>query len=253
VTQPHSFNLEGQTILITGASSGFGAHFAELLSEAGAEVILAARRIEKLQETQKKIEAAGGKASCLSMDVSKEESIEAAYKEITKLDCIINNAGINEIGASHELSVEQWDKVLNTNLKGVWLNSKHAIRFWKANQQAGNIINIASILGLRLANQLPAYSASKAGCVHFTKTLTLDYARDNIRANVICPGYFETDINRDFMTSEAGQKQIKRIPYKRMGQLHELNGPLLLLASPLSSYMSGCVLTVDGAHTCSTL
>ncbi len=247
------FDLSNQTILITGASSGFGAHFAEVLSEAGAEVILAARRVDKLKETQEKIEANGGKASCIAMDVSAAESVEAAYKQISKLDCIINNAGINELGAAHELSAEQWDRVVDTNLKGVWLNSKEAIKFWKAKQQAGNIINIASIVGLRVANQLPPYAASKAGCIHLTKSLALDYARDSIRANVICPGYFETDINRDFMASGPGQKQISRIPYKRMGQLHELNGPLLLLASPLSSYMSGSVITVDGAHTCSTL
>lgn len=248
-----SSNLKGNTILITGASSGFGAHFAEVLAKAGAEIILAARRIEKLQETQKKVEALGAKASCISMDVSDARSVEAAFNSITKLDILINNAGVNEIGTAHELNEEQWDRVIDTNLKGVWLNSKAAIRFWKNKGQAGNIINIASIVGLRVANQLPPYAASKAGCIHLTKSLALDYARDNIRVNVICPGYFETDINRDFMASEPGQKQIKRIPFKRMGQLHELDGPLLLLASPLSSYMSGSVLTVDGAHTCSTL
>lgn len=249
----YAVNLSGKTILITGASSGFGVHFAEVLSQAGAEVILAARRLEKLEETRKKVEALGGKASCLEMDVSDAKSVEAAYQHIKKLDCIINNAGINEIGAAHLLSETQWDNVVDTNLKGVWLNSKSAINFWKTNKQAGNIINIASILGLRVANQLPPYAASKAACIQLTKSLALDYARDNIRSNVICPGYFETDINRDFMASELGQKQISRIPYKRMGQLHELNGPLLLLASDASSYMSGSVITVDGAHICSTL
>lgn len=249
----NSFDLSGKTILITGASSGFGVHFAEVLAQAGAELILAARRIHKLEETQKKVESLGGKATCIEMDVSNGESVAKAYQHINQLDCIINNAGINELGAAHTLTEEQWDSVVDTNLKGVWLNSKAAINFWKANKQAGNIINIASILGLRVANQLPPYAASKAACIQFTKSLALDYARDNIRSNVICPGYFETDINRDFMMSDAGQKQISRIPYKRMGQLKELNGPLLLLASDASSYMSGSVITVDGAHICSTL
>ena len=138
-------------------------------------------------------------------------------------------------------------------MKGVWLNIKHAIQHWKRKQIPGNIINIASIVGLRVANQLPPYAASKAATIQLSKSVALDYARDQIRCNAICPGYFETDINRDFMKSEAGIKQIKRIPYKRLGQLNELNGPLLLLASDASAYMSGSILTVDGAHTCSTL
>ncbi len=247
------FDLRAQKILITGASSGFGAHFAKVLARAGAEVVLAARRTDKLEQSKQEVEALGGKATLIAMDVSNAESVAQGFAQLHDLTCIINNAGINEEGSAHTLANEQWDKVLDTNLKGVWLVSKEAIKLWKRNAKAGNIINIASIVGLRVANQLPAYAASKAGCVHLTKSLALDYARDNIRANVICPGYFETDINRDFMASEAGQKQIKRIPYKRMGQLDELNGVLLLLASPLSSYMSGSVITVDGAHTCSTL
>ncbi len=247
------FSLKNQSILITGASSGLGAHFAEVLAQAGAEVILAARRVDKLRETRHRVEQLGGKAQCIEMDVSNAASVSAAYQSIKKLDCIINNAGLNVEGATHGLAEVDWDTVIDTNLKGVWLNSKAAITFWKANKQAGNIINIASILGLRVANQLPAYTASKAACVQLTKSLALDYARDSIRCNAICPGYFETDINKDFMATDAGQKQIKRIPYKRMGQLHELNGVLLLLTSSASSYMSGSIIAVDGGHLCSTL
>jgi NAD(P)-dependent dehydrogenase (short-subunit alcohol dehydrogenase family) len=247
------FSLQGQSILITGASSGFGAHFAQVLAQAGAEVILAARRVDKLRETQTLVEKLGGKATCIEMDVSNSNSVEAAYQHIKKLDCIINNAGLNVEGSTHGLAEADWDTVIDTNLKGVWLNSKAAINFWKTKQQAGNIINIASILGLRVANQLPAYTASKAACVQFTKSIALDYARNQIRCNAICPGFFETDINKDFMATEAGQKQIKRIPYKRMGQLHELDGVLLLLCSSASSYMSGSIIAVDGAHLCSTL
>ena len=247
------FSLQGQSILITGASSGFGAHFAQVLADAGAEVILAARRADKLRQTQALVERRGGKAACIEMDVSNSSSVEKAYQQIGKLDCVINNAGLNVEGSTHGLAEADWDTVIDTNLKGIWLNSKAAISFWKTKQQPGNIINIASILGLRVANQLPAYTASKAACVQLTKSIALDYARNKIRCNAICPGYFETDINKDFMATEAGQKQIKRIPYKRMGQLHELDGVLLLLASSASSYMSGSIIAVDGAHLCSTL
>ncbi len=247
------FNLQGKSVLITGASSGFGAHFAEVLAQEGAHVILAARRTDKLEETAAKVVEIGSSAQTLAMDVSDADSVQRAFSQIDRLDCLINNAGINTLGASHSLSEEEWDKVIDTNLKGVWLNTKHAIQFWKERAQTGNIINIASIVGLRVANQLPPYAASKAACIHYTKSVALDYARDNIRCNAICPGYFETDINRDFMESPAGQKQVSRIPYKRMGQLKELNGPLLLLVSDASSYMSGSVISVDGGHLCSTL
>lgn len=248
-----SFDLNGKTILITGASSGFGAHFALVLAKAGAELILAARRTDKLAETQRAVEALGAKASCIAMDVSDSQSVQKAYDSIEKLDVLINNAGINIVGTAHDMEEQDWDAVVDTNLKGVWLNIKHAIKHWKKENKPGNIINIASIVGLRVANQLPPYAASKAATIHLSKSVALDYARDNIRCNAICPGYFETDINRDFMKSEPGIKQIKRIPYKRLGQLEELNGPLLLLASEASSYMSGSVIAVDGAHLCSTL
>ncbi len=247
------FRLDGKRVLITGASSGFGAHFGHVLAKQGATVILGARRVEKLEETAAAIRAAGGKAETVKLDVSSGTSIAAAFAAMGKVDVVINNAGINVEASATALTEDEWDSVANTNLKGMWMVSKEAIKQWQADKRPGNIINIASILGLRVASQLPVYTATKAGAVQLTKSLALDYARYNIRINAICPGYFETDINRDWFQTEPGQKMIKRMPFRRLGNLPELDGPLLLLASDASSYMSGSIVVVDGAHTQNSL
>lgn len=247
------FSLQGKTVLITGASSGFGAHFAEVLAAAGADLVLAARRVEKLEQTADAVRKLGRTATVVAMDVSDHQSVAKAFAEMPPLDVVINNAGINRLGAMDELPEEDWDAILDTNLKGVWAVSKQAIQRWRAESRPGNIINIASVLGLRVGGQLVAYAASKAAVVQMTRAVALDYARDNIRCNAICPGYFLTDINREHMDGEWGQRLIKRIPFRRLGNLPELDGPLLLLASDASRYMSGAAVPVDGAHLCSTL
>ncbi|MFZ5724399.1 MAG: SDR family NAD(P)-dependent oxidoreductase [Pseudomonadota bacterium] len=247
------FRLDGKRVLITGASSGFGAHFAEVLAAAGATVVLGARRVEKLETTAQKVRASGGKAETVSLDVTNADSVAAAFAGMATPDVVINNAGINIEGSATSLSEADWDQVVDTNLKGVWLVSREAIRRWVNEQRPGNIVNIASILGLRVASQLPPYTASKAGVIQLTRSLALDYARHNIRVNAICPGYFETDINRDWFRTEPGQKMIKRMPFRRLGNLPELDGPLLLLASDASAYMSGSTVVVDGAHTQNSL
>ena len=247
------FSLQGKTVLITGASSGFGAHFAEVLAGAGDDLVLAARRVEKLEQTADAVRKLGRTATVVAMDVSDHQSVAKAFAEMPPLDVVINNAGINRLGAMDELPEEDWDAILDTNLKGVWAVSKQAIQRWRAESRPGNIINIASVLGLRVGGQLVAYAASKAAVVQMTRAVALDYARDNIRCNAICPGYFLTDINREHMDGEWGQRLIKRIPFRRLGNLPELDGPLLLLASDASRYMSGAAVPVDGAHLCSTL
>jgi len=247
------FRLDNKTVLITGASSGFGAHFAEVLAGAGADLVLAARRVDKLEQTAQRVQALGRQATVVSMDVSDHASVEAAFAAMPPIDVVINNAGINRVGALDALSEDDWDAVLDTNLKGVWAVSKFAIQAWRTRGVPGNIVNIASVLGLRVGNQLPPYVASKAGVVQLTRSIALDYARDNIRCNAICPGYFLTDINRDFFDTEHGKKMIKRVPFKRLGEMPDLDGPLLLLASDASRYMSGAAVPVDGAHLCSTL
>lgn len=247
------FSLVGKTALVTGASSGLGAHFAAVLAAAGADLVLAARRTDKLDAVAAQARALGRQVSVVQMDVADHSSIEQAFAAMPRLDVVVNNAGMNIVGAVDVLSEPDWDTVVDTNLKGVWMVSKFAVQQWRAANQPGNIINIASVLGLRVSGHIPAYVASKAAVVQLTKAIALDYARDNIRCNAICPGYFLTEINRDYMQSPLGEKMIKRIPYKRIGNLSELDGPLLLLASDASSYMSGSIMAVDGGHLCSTL
>ncbi len=247
------FRLDGKRVFITGASSGFGAHFADVLAAAGATVVLGARRAGKLEETAARVRAAGGKAETVKLDVSSEASVKAAFDAMPAPDVVINNAGINIEASTLDLTGDEWDRVVDTNVKGMWMVSREAIRLWINEKRPGNIINIASILGLRVQSQLAAYTASKAAAIQLTRSLAIDYARHNIRVNAICPGYFETDINRDWFRTEGGQKMIKRVPFRRLGNLPELDGPLLLLASDASSYMSGSCVVVDGAHTQSTL
>ncbi len=247
------FSVAGKRILITGASSGFGAHFAKALAEEGADVVLAARRVEKLEDTANAVRALGREATVVPMDVSDHTSVEAAFADMPPLDVVVNNAGISQEGPTENIPEEEWDRVIDTNLKGVWAVSKFAIQQWKRDGRPGSIVNIASILGLRVGGRVAPYTASKAAVVQLTKSLALDCARYNIRCNAICPGYVETDINRDFFSSPQAEKMLKRIPYRRLGQIDELVGPLLLLASDASSYMSGAIIAVDGGHLCNTL
>ncbi|MGB2336088.1 MAG: SDR family NAD(P)-dependent oxidoreductase [Alcanivorax sp.] len=247
------FSVAGKRILITGASSGFGAHFATALAEEGADVVLAARRVEKLEDTARAVRALGREAIVVPMDVSDHASVEAAFADMPPLDVVVNNAGISQEGPTENIPEEEWDRVVDTNLKGVWAVSKFAIQQWKRDGRPGSIVNIASILGLRVGGRVAPYTASKAAVVQLTKSLALDCARYNIRCNAICPGYVETDINADFFNSPQAEKMLKRIPYRRLGQIDELVGPLLLLASDASSYMSGAIIAVDGGHLCNTL
>lgn len=247
------FDITGKRILITGASSGFGARFATALAERGADLVLAARRVEKLEQTAEAVRGLGREALVVPMDVADHASVEKAFADMPALDVVVNNAGISREGATDTLSEEDWDAVIDTNLNGVWAVSKFAIQQWRRDGRPGNIINIASILGLRVGAMLSPYTVSKAGVVQLTKSIALDYARYNIRCNAICPGYVETDINRAFFQGPHGEKLIKRIPFRRLGRIDELLGPLLLLASDASSYMSGTAIPVDGAHLCNTL
>lgn len=249
----HRFDVTGKRILITGASSGFGAHFALALAEQGADLVLAARRVEKLEKTAEAVRALGRDAQVVPMDVADHASVEAAFAGMPALDVVINNAGISRDGATDTISEEDWNAVVDTNLNGVWAVSKFAIQQWRRDSRPGNIINIASVLGLRVGAMLAPYTASKAAVVQLTKSIALDYARYQIRCNAICPGYFETDINREFFQGPHGEKLIKRIPFRRLGQIPELVGPLLLLASDASTYMSGAAIPVDGAHLCNTV
>lgn len=247
-------DLRGKRVLVTGASGGLGRHFAELLASHGAMVTLAARRKDALEETCARIEAAGGSARAVQMDVADGTSVAAALSEAaTSFHILVNNAGISGAARALDLDEAEWDRVLDTNLKGVFVVAQAVARGMKAAGHGGAIVNIASILGHRVAGNVSAYATSKAGVLQLTKALALEWARDGIRVNALCPGYIETDINREFFASEAGQQLIKRIPQRRLGMPQELDGALLLLASAAGSYITGSSIEVDGGHLVSSL
>lgn len=247
------FDLSGKAALVTGASSGLGRHAALLLAAAGAKVALAARRLEPLVELEKQIEALDGRAIPLRLDVTDPASIadcvNAAETELGAISILVNNAGIADTKPAFEVTEAEWDRVVDTNLKGAWLVAQEVGRHMAHLGHGGSIINIASVLGLAGSQQIPAYCASKGGVVNLTRALAVEWARHGIRVNALAPGYIKTEINREFLTSAAGENLRKSIPLRRFGQPEDLDGPLLLLASDAGRYMTGAVLVVDGAQS----
>lgn len=252
-----AFSLSGQVALVTGASGDLGRHFALILAEAGAAVALMARRGDLVAAEAEKLRAAGHRAAAVTGDITLAPSINAAFaaaeNELGPISLLVNNAGISLTVPALDLADGDWDQVLDTNLKGAWLAAHEAARRWVAAKVPGNVINIASILGQRVASQTLPYAVSKAGMIQMTRALSLEWARHNIRVNALAPGYIRTALNDEFFGSEAGAALIKRIPQRRLGTLQDLDGPLLLLASDASRYMTGSVLTVDGGHLNSSL
>ena len=251
------FSLAGKTALITGASSGFGRHFAQVLSRAGAKVGLAARRVEALEEVAKQIQAAGGTAAVTRMDVTDAAAVKAGVdsliRSLGRIDVLVNNSGTTVTKPVLEQTEQDWDAVVDVNLKGAFLVATEVGRRMRDDGEGGAIINIESILSFRQTQLIAPYAASKAGLTQLTKTLALELARFRIRVNGIAPGYFVTDINREFFQTEAGAALVKRVPQRRSGNVEDLDGPLLLLASDASRYMTGATLVVDGGHLVSTL
>ncbi|WP_414475606.1 SDR family NAD(P)-dependent oxidoreductase [Microvirga sp. M2] len=249
-------DLSGRSALVTGASSGLGRHFAKVLARAGAKVIVAARRVGALEDVCNEISELGGAARAVPLDVNDQASVEKAIEAAassSRLDILVNNAGVTVTKSVLDVSEEEWDRVVDTNLKGNFLVAQAAARIMKSQGSGGAIINIASILGLRAAGHVSPYMASKAGVVHLTKAMALELARYNIRVNALCPGYIETELNQDFFASEAGQALIRRIPQRRLGSPSDLDGALLLLCSDAGSYITGSALAVDGGHLVSSL
>ncbi|MGL5839261.1 MAG: SDR family NAD(P)-dependent oxidoreductase [Sphingorhabdus sp.] len=247
------FGLTGKKALVTGASSGLGAHFAMVLAKAGAHVVIAARRQAALERVADEIEAAGGSATPLQLDVADSRSLADFAPHMAGLDIVVNNAGIVREAAALDQTEADWDAVIGTNLKGCFLIAQAAARAFRAHGRGGEIINIASILGLRQGSMVAPYAVAKAGLVQMTKVLALEWARYNIRVNAIAPGYVATELNEDFWTTEPGQAMVKKIPQRRLGDLASFDAPLLMLAAAASPYMTGSILTIDGGHMVSSL
>jgi len=218
---------------------------------------LLARRKRLAEEVAAEIDAEGGHAWAYAADVTDSDSLHQALHDIEAQigipDILVNNAGAHAGDMALDLKLADWDSVIETNLKGAWLLTQQLAQHWVEKQHHGTVINIASILGIGTSAGVMPYAVSKAGLIQMTKALALEWARYGIRVNAIAPGYFPTDLNRDFLASEAGEAIKKRVPMRRFGALEDLDGPLLLLASPASAYMTGSVITVDGGHLVASL
>ena len=251
------FRVDGKLALVTGAGTGLGRQFAETLAEAGATVALAARRREKLEETAAAIEAAGGKALCLDLDVTSRESIVRCLTELNEragvADILVNNAGIARQAFATDMSESDCNDVIDTNLSGVFRMAQVGAQAMIKAGKRGSIINIGSILGMRVSKALASYIAAKAGVLHLTKALALEFSRYGIRVNAIAPGYFVTEMNQAEFDAGGSELVKKQVPMGRVGDLPEIGGPLLLLASDAGSYMTGSVVAVDGGHLITSL
>lgn len=248
------FSVAGKRILITGASSGLGRHFALALAAAGARVAVAARRVDRLQALTEEL---GGDAMALALDVTSRASVVAALDEMTArwggIDVLVNNAGVSDTRRVLDYDDAGWDAIVDTNLKGAWMAAQEAARRMVEAGNGGSIINITSILATRLAGAVSPYCSAKAGLAHLTRAMALELARHGVRVNSLAPGYVMTEINQDFLQSEAGERLRQRIPTRRFCQPQDLDGALLLLASDASAAMTGVELVVDNGHALSGL
>jgi NAD(P)-dependent dehydrogenase (short-subunit alcohol dehydrogenase family) len=251
------FDMSGKVALVTGASGGLGRHFAGVLAQAGARVVLGARRPQQLAEAVDEITEAGGSARAVALDVTDGHSVHDAFDEIEEtvglVEVVINNAGTTVTKPLLEVSESEWDQVLATNLRGTWLVMREAARRMIDAKSGGSVVNITSILGDRVAGNVAPYTASKAAVTQLTKAAALELARYDIRVNALAPGYIRSDLNAEFFDSPPGQALMKRIPQRRLGIVSDLDAPLLLLASAAAPFMTGSVVAVDGGHLVSTL
>lgn len=251
------WDVTGKVVLVTGASSGLGAHFARTLAGAGASVVVAARRVDRLSALCEELETAGGEVAPVRLDVTDPESIAAAVERVGAsfgpIDVLVNNAGVGLSSRFVDTTVDQWNEVIGTNLLGVANVARAVVTSMMAAERPGSIINIASIMGLRTGPAASAYGSSKAAVMHLTRGMALELARYRIRVNAIVPGFFATELMEQTQDPTWLGALERGIPQRRIGQLVDLDGPLLLLASEASSYMTGSMLVVDGGHSSNSL
>lgn len=244
-----SIHLDGRTALITGASSGLGWRFAEVLAQAGARVALAARRTDRLEQLKRQIEQAGGKACAVAMDVTDVASVRAAVAAaetaLGGIDILLNNSGVSKQQRLVEVEEQDYDYVTDTNCKGAFFVAQAVGRSMIARKCSGRIINVSSVAGLRVVSQLGIYGVSKAAVIQMTKTMAFEWARYGINVNAICPGYIETELNSAYWNTEGGKKLVNMLPRRRVGRTQDLDGLVLLLASEQSDFINGAVIAAD--------
>jgi NAD(P)-dependent dehydrogenase (short-subunit alcohol dehydrogenase family) len=247
-------NFEGKIALVTGASSGLGARFAKVLAQAGAQVVLASRRTERLKELRAEIEADGGAAHVVALDVTDYASIKSAVAhaetEAGPIDILVNNSGVSTTQRLVDVTPEDYAYVMDTNQRGAFFVGQEVAKRMIARvkgdpKKQHRIINIASVAGLRVLPQLGIYCMSKAAVVHMTKSMAIEWGKYGINVNAICPGYVGTEINTEHFKSEQGQQLINMLPRKRVGKPEDLDGLLLLLAAEESHFINGAIVTAD--------
>lgn len=252
MTSVPNFGLQGRVALVTGAGTGLGARFCHVLAANGAAVVATARRADKVEAVAAAIRAAGGRATAVSTDVTDPASLKAAFDAAEQafgiVDVVIANAGITHADRAHEMADETWRRVLATNLDGVYYTAREAAARLIAAKKPGSIVAVASILGYGVAKGVSAYAVSKAGVVQLVQALGLEWAFRGVRVNAIAPGYFVTDINRDYLTEGMGAQMRRDIPMGRFGEEGDLDGALLLLASEAGRFITGTTITVDGGQ-----
>lgn len=247
------FSLEGRTALITGASSGLGLHLAGVLAHAGAAVVLAARRKDKVEQAAAELTSSGHQAHAVYLDVTQTATISAAFDaaEVAldkPVDILVNNAGILYGAKFLQQDEQEISRIFDTNLKGAFLVAQEGARRM-AKQKRGSIINMASTAGLRAAGFVSSYAATKAAVINLTQVMALELAGKGIRVNALCPGNFETDMQQLYVTHGFDKALVERTPQRRFGKTEDLDGPILLLASDAGRYMTGAIVTVDGGQT----
>jgi len=249
------YRLDGQVALITGASKGLGRHFACTLAKSGATVAVCGRSYDLLQELNDEISNSGGHAKAFALDVRNSENVAEVVKSATEtlgpIDILVNNAGIAVVKPAFEINESDWDIVIDTNLKGVWLVARTVAKAMLQNGTAGKIINISSIASTTVLGRASSYCASKAGVSQLTRALAVEWARHGIQVNAIAPGYILTEMNEAFFASSSGDKVVERIPQRRVGRPEDLDGALMLLASDASRFITGTTILVDGGHDAS--
>lgn len=253
-TAAQLFDLTGEVAMVTGASSGLGWRFAQVLAEQGAKVVLAARRTERLLDLKREIESAGGQAHCVALDVADRTAITSAFDEAEEVfgpvTIQVNNAGMAIQKFALETDEQDWRALMDINLDAVWWCSQEAAKRMIVADKSGCIINTSSILSLRSMPTLSAYAVSKAAVSQMTKSLAVELARHDIRVNAIAPGYIRTEINDKTLNSSVGDALKKGIPQRRFGEPGDLDGTLLLLASKKAGgFVTGEVVVVDGGHS----